>query len=93
MINMDISDKEIKPEYLPELVEQQGIMRQLEDGEIIINLNGKNWEQVKKEFETKVISYFLSKRKSKTEVAKDLGITRRALYKKLKLLESNETTE
>ncbi|TYP58574.1 sigma-54 interaction domain-containing protein [Thermosediminibacter litoriperuensis] len=87
MINMDISEKEIKPEHLPDLVDNHGSFRQLSDGDIVVSVKGKTWDQVKREFEAEVLKFFLKKKKSKTEIARDLGITRRALYKKMKLLE------
>ncbi|MCG0275862.1 MAG: sigma 54-interacting transcriptional regulator [Thermosediminibacteraceae bacterium] len=93
IINMDISEKEIRPEHLPELVDNHGAFKQIGDGDIVISLKGKTWNQVKREFEKEVLKFFLKHKKSKTEIARQLGITRRSLYKKLKLLEENQIIE
>lgn len=84
MINMDISEKEIKKEHLPPLnVAKSEEKLKPEDGVITVNIKDKKWKEIKKEFEKKVFDYYLRRKKKKVDIARELGITRRSLYLKI----------
>ncbi|KYO63802.1 sigma-54 interaction domain-containing protein [Thermovenabulum gondwanense] len=83
MINMDISEKEIKKEHIPPINILKEEKNKEEDGVISINIKNKKWKEIKKEFEKKVFDYYLKGKKKKVDIARELGITRRSLYLKI----------